>query len=119
LFDAGLAALFSIPLLAVSSQLSPKILFLAASCLPWLSLRSAGRLRTVSANLWSVRAGSGAEAFLTAMALAVEPRGSFLLLGAAPLAYLSAAAKDRGQKVSLWNEFHQLADGDALSGSGS
>ena len=119
LLDAGLAAIFASPLLALSAHFGLRILFLAACCLPWLSLRAVGSLRTASANRWSVRVRSGTESLLTALALALEPRAAFLLLGAAPLAFLSAAAKDREQKVSLWNELHQLSDGDALSGSDS
>ena len=85
--------------------------------MPWLSFRAVGNLRTASVSRWSVRARSGIEAFLTALALALEPRAALIMLGAAPLTFLSAAAKEREQKVSLWNELHQFSEGDALSGS--
>jgi hypothetical protein len=117
LMDAGLAAILASPLLALSIGAGPRAILTAACCLPWLAFRAVGRLRTASVSRWSVRARSGIEAFLTALALALEPRAAFLMLGAAPLTFLSAAAKERGQKVSLWNELHQFSDGDALSGS--
>lgn len=119
LTDAGLFALFASLLLPLSARAGFGVLLTAACCLPWLCFRAVAGLRTASANRWSVRARSGTESLLTALALALEPRAVYLLLGAAPFAYLFAAAKDREQKVSLWNELHQLADGDTPSGSES
>jgi hypothetical protein len=119
LSDAGMAALLAVPLLALSIRFGRGAWIWAACCLPWLSIRAAAGLRTGAAQSWSVRARIGLEALLTALALALEPRAALLLLGASPLAYLAATAGDRAQKVSLWNELHQLADGDPLSGSGS
>jgi len=119
LSDAGLAAILAVPLLALCARFGRGVPLWSACCLPWLSFRAAGSLRTTAVGSWSVRARTGLEALLTALALALEPRASLFLLGASPLAYLGAAAKDREQKVSLWNELHQLPEGDALSGSGS
>jgi hypothetical protein len=119
LTDAAMAAALALPLLAVSARLGRWVWIWTAAALPWLAVRAASSLRTGAAKSWSVRARIGLEALMTALALALEPRASLVLLAASPLAVLAAAAKDRGQKVSLWSELHQLADSDALSGSPS
>ena len=119
LTDAGIAAFLSLPLVPVFARFGRGIWLWSACCLPWLSVRAAAGLRTGAAKRWSVRARFGLEAGLTALALALEPRASLVLLAATPIGFLAAAVKDREQKVGLWDELHQLADGDALSGSGT
>jgi hypothetical protein len=88
-----------------------------AACLPSLALLAAGALRPSTPAETGVAVGPLGGGALLAAWVAVLPWLALLALAAAPLAWWAAAARDRRQKVSRWDELHHRAVGDPLSWS--
>jgi hypothetical protein len=113
--DAVLLAVPGLLPIVATALLDLAAALVVAACLPTLALRAAGalhgdgRARTGEA---SVFLGEGA---LLASWVAVLPWLGAVALLAAPLAFRAAAARDRRQKASRWEELHHRVVGDPLS----
>jgi hypothetical protein len=113
--DAMLMALPCGLPLAACALLDAGAAVAVAACLPTLALSAAGALRRgrpATSGLATPFLGAGA---LLAAWVAVLPWLALAALAAAPLGLRWAAARDRGQKVSQWDELHHRAVGDPLS----
>jgi hypothetical protein len=115
--DALLLALPCLVPLAATAWLDPLAALAVAACLPSLALLAAGALRRSGPGQTGVAAGPPLGGALLAAWVAVLPGLALLALAAAPLAWRAAAARDRRQKVSRWDELHHRAVGDPLSWS--
>ena len=115
--DARLLAVACLVPLVVTACLDPVAALTVAACVPLLAFRAAGAVRSGTRP----RTGAGTivlaeAAFLTGW-VAVLPWLAVPALAAAPLAARAAAARDRRQKVSRWDELHHRVIGDPLSWS--
>ncbi len=115
--DALLLALPCLVPLAATAWLDPLAALTVAACLPSLAMLAAGALRRSGPGQAGVAAGPLLGGALLAAWVAVLPGLALLALAAAPLAWRAAAARDRRQKVSRWDELHHRAVGDPLSWS--
>jgi hypothetical protein len=88
-----------------------------AACLPSLALRAAGALHGSTHSRTGEAAVFLGEGALLASWVAVLPWLGALALAATPLAWRAAAALDRRQKASRWDERHHRVAGDPLSWS--
>ena len=79
-----------------------------------LEVITRGAAEKLREEMW-VRLPEGALASGFAGWVAVLPWLALLALAATPLAWRAAAARDRRQKVSRWDELHHRVLGDPLS----
>ncbi len=115
--DATALALPCLVPLVATAILEPVAALTVAACLPTLALRAAGAVRASGRPKTGSIGSFLAEAALLAAWVAVLPWLSLPALAVAPFAWRAAAARDRLQKVSRWEELHHRAVGDPQSWS--
>jgi hypothetical protein len=115
--DAILLAAPCLVPLAITGWLDPIAALTVAMCVPALALRGAGALRRSMESRMGPATPVLAEAALLACWVALVPWLALAALAALPLAWRAAAAEDRRQKVSRWEERHHSMTGDPHSWS--
>jgi hypothetical protein len=103
--------------LAITGWLDLIAALAVAMCVPALALRGAGALRRSMESRTGPATRVLAEAALLACWVALVPWLALAALAAVPFAWRAAAAEDRGQRVSRWEERHHSTAGDPLSWS--
>jgi hypothetical protein len=119
--DALYLALHALPLafgLALLGRPAREAALLAGP-LAWLSLRGAGAMRTAGDRPFGVLGQIFVEGTILSLTVALLPWTSWLLVGAAPIAFLIARNAEQRHKPTRWTERHHSNAGDPLSWSAS
>ena len=119
--DALFLGLNALPLasgLALLGRQAWEVAFLAGP-LAWFALRGAGAIREAGDRPFGVLGQVFIEGAIISLSIAVLPWISWLLVVAAPVAFLFARSAERRFKPTLWAERHHLSAGDPLSWSAS
>jgi len=119
--DALFLGLNALPLasgLALLGRQAWEVAFLAGP-LAWFALRGAGAIREAADRPFGVLGQVFIEGTIISVSVAVLPWISWLLVVAAPVAFLFATRAERRLKPTRWAERHHLSTGDPLSWSAS
>ncbi|HXK08744.1 MAG TPA: hypothetical protein VMT70_03780 [Vicinamibacteria bacterium] len=115
--DAVVLAVPCLVPLAATAALDPPAALAVLACLPFLAFRAAGALRGAAPGRAETPAVFAAAGALLVAWVAVLPWLALAALAIAPLAFRSAAERDRLQKVGRWEALHHRSVGDPLSWS--
>jgi hypothetical protein len=119
--DAMFLGLNALPIasgLALLGRRAWEVVFLAGP-LAWFALRGAGAIREAADRPFGVLGQFLIEGTIISLSVAVLPWTSWLLVAAAPVAFLLARSAERRLKPTLWIERHHSGTGDPLSWSAS
>jgi len=119
--DAMFLGLNALPLaagLVLLGRRAWEAVFLAGP-LAWFALRGAGAIREAADRPFGVLGQFLIEGTIISLSVAVLPWTSWLLVAAAPVAFLLARSAERRLKPTLWIERHHSGTGDPLSWSAS
>jgi len=115
--DALVLALPTLVPLGATALLDPRAVLTVAGCVPLLAFRAVAATRAGTRPRTGAAALPTVEGWLLAGGVTLVPWLAVLALLATPLAWRSAASRDRALKVSRWDELHHRAVGDPLSWS--
>jgi hypothetical protein len=115
--DAALLAFAALLPLVATAALDPVSALTVAAGLPYLAFRAAGALHAGTRPRAGVATPFLGEGVFLAGVVALLPWLALVALAAAPLAWRTAADRDRRRKVSRWDALHHRAVGDPVAWS--
>ena len=118
LLDSLFIGLHSLPLLILTTMMSPPAAWPLVIGFPSLALWAALSVRHASSSRLGAMGRIFTAGALAALLVGLIPWASFLVLSVSPLILKQGIEIEQRQKVSRWLELHHLAAGDSLSWSG-
>jgi hypothetical protein len=118
LLDSLFIGLHSLPLLVLTTMMSPPAVWPLVIGYPSLALWAALSVRHTSSSRLGALGRIFTAGTLAALLLGLLPWASFFVLSLTPFILIQGIDVEKRQKVSRWLELHHLAAGDSLSWSG-